>query len=328
MKKALFIFFIFAQSFVKAQDPKFSQYFASPLTLNPALTGYFDGRYRIAINTRQQWANVGEAYNTYSASGEFKFQDEYYYNDIFSVGFSGLYDESFNKILKSNTYSISMSYYKYLDPDHNFKFALAPQISYVAKKLDYEALTVASQFNNGVFDLSIPNNLGLDNDKLSYFDFNVGANLALTLDRVSASLGYAIFHLTRPQGSLFNDVDLKLPYRRTYNASFRYLSHDLLDLNFSTHYMTEGTSSDLIFGGLLGFKPNLESNMKINAGLWYKTNEQSFFPYVGFEFSNASVGVNYSLFTKNIAGYKPRTFELSLILRDKNFTKFKNTCKF
>ena len=35
-----------------AQDPNFSQFFASPLTLNPALTGKFDGLYRIAGNYR------------------------------------------------------------------------------------------------------------------------------------------------------------------------------------------------------------------------------------------------------------------------------------
>jgi type IX secretion system PorP/SprF family membrane protein len=328
MKRVVVVFFLCLSGLVKAQDPKFSQYFASPLSLNPALTGYFDGRYRIAINTRQQWANIGEAYNTYSASGEVKFQDEYYYDDIFSIGFSGIYDESFNKILRSNNFSVSASYYKFLDPDHNFKLGLAPQLAYVTRKLDYDALTVASQFNNGAFDLSIPNNLGLDNDKLTYFDFNVGTNLALTLDRIAASLGFAMFHLTRPEQSFFNDVYVKLPYRKTLNASFRYLSQDLIDLNFSTHYLIEGKSYDLIFGGVVGLKPNIESNMKFNAGLWYKTNEKSYFPYVGLEFANASLGINYSLSTNEIAGYKPRTFELSLIIRDRNFTKFKNTCKF
>ncbi len=33
-----------------AQDPNFSQFFSSPLTLNPALTGKFDGSYRIALS--------------------------------------------------------------------------------------------------------------------------------------------------------------------------------------------------------------------------------------------------------------------------------------
>jgi type IX secretion system PorP/SprF family membrane protein len=328
MKKLVLIIFLFYGSLAFAQGPKFSQYFASPLTLNPALTGYFDGNYRLAINTRQQWANIGDAYNTYSLSGELKLKDELYYNDVFSVGLSALFDESFNKILKSYTYSASFSYYKFLDPDHDFKLGLAPQVSYVSKSLDFDALTVASQFQNGDFNLSLPNTLDLKSTKTSYFDVNVGANLAMSLDRISASLGYSIYHLTRPQESLFNNRNTKIPNRHAINASFRYLSNDLIDMNLSAYYMMEGSSSDQIFGGVIGLKPNLETNVKLNAGLWYKVNENQLFPYVGFEVSNFSMGINYSVFTKNIASYQPRTFELSLILRDKNFTKFKNTCKF
>ncbi|MDQ7949649.1 MAG: PorP/SprF family type IX secretion system membrane protein [Pedobacter sp.] len=328
MKRALFILLLFCQSFAFAQDPKFSQYFASPLTLNPALTGYFDGKYRVAINTRQQWANVGDPYNTYSASAEVKLRDEFYYEDIFSFGLNGVYDESFNKVLKSYAYSVSASYYKFMDPDHHFKFGLAPQVAYVANKLDYDALTVASQFHNGAFDLSIPNNLGLDNDRLAYFDFNVGANMAFSFDRFSAAVGYGAFHLTRPKASLFNDVNLKLPIKHAVNLSFSYYTQDLMDFNFSSHYMAEGNSSDIMVGGLMGFRPTIDSKFKLNTGVWYKTNEYAFFPYVGFEVANVSLGLNYSVFTRSIAGFKPRTFEISMIITDKNFTKFKNTCKF
>ena len=51
-----------------AQDPNFSQFFASPLTLNPALTGKFDGVYRVAGNYRNQWPTINNAFRTYTAS--------------------------------------------------------------------------------------------------------------------------------------------------------------------------------------------------------------------------------------------------------------------
>ena len=50
------------------QDPNFSQFFASPLTLNPALTGKFDGLYRIAGNYRNQWPTFNNAFTTASFS--------------------------------------------------------------------------------------------------------------------------------------------------------------------------------------------------------------------------------------------------------------------
>src|SRR5436190_24180956 len=47
-----------------AQDPNFSQFFVSPLTLNPALTGKFNGDVRVAGNYRDQWPEISKAYIT------------------------------------------------------------------------------------------------------------------------------------------------------------------------------------------------------------------------------------------------------------------------
>ena len=49
-----------------AQDIHFSQFYASPLTLNPSLTGNFDGLMRFGGNYRNQWASVSVPYSTAS----------------------------------------------------------------------------------------------------------------------------------------------------------------------------------------------------------------------------------------------------------------------
>src|SRR5688572_20795833 len=56
----------------KAQvDPHFSQYYVYPSWLNPALTGAFDGDYRISGIYRSQWGNVSSPYKTMGLSGDF-----------------------------------------------------------------------------------------------------------------------------------------------------------------------------------------------------------------------------------------------------------------
>lgn len=327
-RSCLLVLLVVLGKTVFAQDPKFSQYFASPLTLNPAMTGYFDGDYRLAINSRQQWGNIGNPYNTYSASGEMKLQDEYYYNDIFTIAVGGLLEESFNKFIKSYTYSAGISYYRYFDADHQFRFGLSPQLSYVSRRLNYNALTVASQYQDGAFNTALPNGLDLQSGHFSYLDLNLGTNFGFTSDRIAANIGYAIYHLTRPQDSFFKNNQVTLPYRHTLNAGFRYESNDLLDFNLSAHYLIQARSTDFVAGAVLGFKPHIESKLRLSFGLWNQTNEKAFIPFIGFDVDNIAIGMNYSLFTNNIATYKPRTFEVSLIIRDKNFTKFKNTCKF
>src|SRR3982751_3235683 len=88
---------------VKAQDPHFSQFFASPLTLNPAFTGKFSGSWRLDANHRDQWPSIPKAYETTSASVDFGIlKKRVPENDVFGIGISGLTDASANKILKLN----------------------------------------------------------------------------------------------------------------------------------------------------------------------------------------------------------------------------------
>src|SRR5262245_25683190 len=105
MKRLLFIVTICgalsSESF--AQDPNFSQFFASPLTLNPALTGKFDGVYRIAANYRNQWPDFNNAFVT----GTFSFDIGLLKNrlpeiDQLGIGFLGFTDKSGNGILQNN----------------------------------------------------------------------------------------------------------------------------------------------------------------------------------------------------------------------------------
>src|SRR3954464_2337653 len=93
----------------RAQDPNFSQFFASPLTLNPALTGKFDGVYRVAGNYRNQWPTINNAFTTYTASfdaGILKNRIPEY--DQFGIGLLGFADDAGNGVLKNNAMGLSV----------------------------------------------------------------------------------------------------------------------------------------------------------------------------------------------------------------------------
>jgi len=55
---------------VVGQDIHFSQFYMSPLNLNPAMTGVNNCKTRMVANYRNQWASAigSNAYNTYSVS--------------------------------------------------------------------------------------------------------------------------------------------------------------------------------------------------------------------------------------------------------------------
>src|SRR5215467_5893824 len=90
-----------------AQDPSFSQFFSSPLTLNPALTGKFDGILRVAGNYRNQWPSVNNAYITSTVSVDAAIlRDRIPDNDKFAIGMMAMTDKTANGILTSNYFSL------------------------------------------------------------------------------------------------------------------------------------------------------------------------------------------------------------------------------
>ena len=68
MKKYLFVIAIFISSLTFGQDVHFSQLQETPLWLNPANAGFMNGYFRAIANYRNQWATMGNAYQTMAVS--------------------------------------------------------------------------------------------------------------------------------------------------------------------------------------------------------------------------------------------------------------------
>src|SRR5882672_2541949 len=114
MKRLLvtLILFVGLANVSTAQDPNFSQFFASPMTLNPALTGKFDGVYRVAGNYRNQWPSINNAYVTMTASFDMPImKSRIPENDVFGIGFMGYSDKAGDGVLNSTYYALSAAYH-------------------------------------------------------------------------------------------------------------------------------------------------------------------------------------------------------------------------
>ena len=76
--------FCLLTNFLVAQDIHFSQFNMSPVNLNPAFTGFFDGDYRGVANYRSQWSSVPVSYSTVSLQADLRHEMEN--NSIARVG--------------------------------------------------------------------------------------------------------------------------------------------------------------------------------------------------------------------------------------------------
>ena len=119
-----------------AQDPNFSQFFASPLTLNPALTGKFDGVYRVAGNYRNQWPTINNAFVTKTASIDFGIlKNNIPEIDQFGVGIMAFTDRAGNGVLNTNFAAVSVAYHKGLDENGYHQIGAGFQGTFVSKRL-------------------------------------------------------------------------------------------------------------------------------------------------------------------------------------------------
>nr|MDQ6904192.1 PorP/SprF family type IX secretion system membrane protein [Bacteroidota bacterium] len=145
-KSPLLVALLFATFFANAQDPHFSQFFASPLTLNPALTGKFDGTVRVAGNYRNQWPAFNNVYTTSTLSVDFGIlKNKLPENDTWGLGILALTDQAGGGILTNNYMGISTSYHKALDEDGFQQLGIGFQGTYGQKRLNNNKLVFEDQ---------------------------------------------------------------------------------------------------------------------------------------------------------------------------------------
>src|SRR5690606_6143902 len=178
MKKIIstLLFCAFMASASVAQDPNFSQFFASPITLNPAMTGKFDGVFRVAGNYRNQWPPISNALVTKTASVDFGIlKNRIPEIDQFGVGVHGFTDRGGDGVRVANAGGISVAYHRGLDEDGYHQIGVGFQGVYVNKRLDVTKVYFEDELTPTGF---VPGTTGefFTNKQInvSYVDMNAG----------------------------------------------------------------------------------------------------------------------------------------------------------
>ncbi len=209
IQRTLCIFFIVGSSFLgRTQDAHLSMYDAAPLFLNPALTGVFDGNWRIHAQYRTQWKSVN--YKPYTSAlisldvpkGKWGFGGQI---TNFRAGIG-----NFN-VLQG---AASVAYTTPVDKRkrHNISFGI--QAGLAQKSLEYQLLTYDNQYttsNGGGFDQTISSNENFPSQSVIVPVTNVGFMyfFAKQEARLNPFIGVSAFNLIEPKESfLANDNSL------------------------------------------------------------------------------------------------------------------------
>lgn len=327
MKKTLLLLTIalyVALSPAKAQDPHFTQFFASPLTLNPAFTGYFSGDLRLAGNYRSQWRSIASPYITGTMSADFGIlKNTISYTDTWGVGILALYDKTGAGALTSNYVGLSTAYHKGLDVEGNHTLGLGIQAAWVQKRIDQSKLQFENQIGDNGYDPALPSNENIVTPNISYLDYNVGLLYSgLVGESSNLYMGVSYYHFTQPTETFMGQDNNRLSYRYTIHGGGSFPVNGSNRIHISAHYMRQNQATETTLGGAYGFMLNdmQDAPTVFYLGAWYRLKD-AVNPYLGLEFSSFKVGLSYDL---NVSTLKPASnyrggMELSVIyIRTKN----------
>lgn len=272
-----------------AQDPQFSQFYASPLYLNPALTGNtFEDR--LIVNYRKQWPGTGPGFNTYALS----------YDHNYSKAHSGLggmimHDVSGTNHLSFTHAALAYSYEARIDHKHAIRAGL--RMGWTLRQYDPSGLVFADQ----VIRDDAPHTIeALPLISTNYFDASAG----VLYFSEKFWFGASFSHVNTPQQTLFTDGDARLPVRTSIHTGYRFRtdgqhvgkSHSRMTI--AAHYKAQQDWDQFDLGAYL-------DHDRITWGLWYRgipglkayapgyANDESIIAMVGYE-TEQQLRITYS----------------------------------
>jgi type IX secretion system PorP/SprF family membrane protein len=289
----------------KAQDPIFSQFYANPLYLNPALTGSAVCP-RLNLNYRNQWPSIAGTYVTYSAS-----YDQYWDKISGGLGFQAVSDRAGDGALTTNYFSGIYSYR--LNINRKTTLNAGFQATYMQRRLDWDKLTFPDMidpkfgFVNQTLEKQPPKlTIGLA-------DFSTGLVLSYGENFYT---GVAVHHLTQPNEGFYSDISSKLNMKMTFHAggvidlkNRRSGARQLEDPTLSPNilYQQQQKFQQINYGVYFNRYPFV-------GGLWFRqnfSNPDAFILLAGFQQPSFKVGYSYDLTVSKLTNITGGAHEIS-----------------
>jgi type IX secretion system PorP/SprF family membrane protein len=321
------LLFIAAGQSLFAQDKHFTQFYAAPLALNPALTGAFEGRYRVSTIYRDQWRRVLESpIRTFAVAADFRFDAPFKAakKDAFAAGLYFYNDQV--SIIDFNTtqIAVSLAYHKALDAAERQFLTLGIQGGLTQRSVNYGALNFPDEFD-GFSGYNVPTGEELPENSLAFTDWNVGLNYSARFGRASAVyLGGALHHFARPEISFFangNDGDrLHMKMSAQLSANLPIGASRRLALLPRLLVARQGPHMEINAGTNFRFALGEYGGSAMHVGGWVRPvrsingfNVDAAVALLGFEINNVLFGLSYDLNLPALqAGQRQAAFEISV----------------
>jgi type IX secretion system PorP/SprF family membrane protein len=274
------------------QDVQYSQYYANPMYLNPALVGS-TSMTRVGVNFRNQWPALNQTFIAYTAYAD-------HYAERLNSGF-GLIFQGVNESFTETSWSeVGLAYSYRLQLSANSFIQAGMQGSFISRDASDGGIIYGS-------DLDV--NTGITSDPTSERQRlvrTVDSHAGVVYYGRKVWLGAAVSHLLQPNISYLVGGTSRLPRKISLHGGYRfelvpgyitdYLTNEKQDRSLSVgfNYKQQGQFSQLDLGAEVYFEP-------LSFGLWYRglptkyglPNHESVVTMVGLGL-NSGIDVGYS----------------------------------
>ncbi len=301
-----------------AQDIHFTQYNMSPMTLNPAMIGKFEGTVRIGGIFRGQWASVigsKNQYKTPSAWVDAPIIRGFRKRDWVGVGLVILADKSGSLGLVHNSGKLGAAYHLSLNKKGTAYLSIGGNYGGEQRGID----ATNAEFGQGLKAGNVkqdPDFLrlqGVENQK--YSDADVGVALSAKLNKtMDFVLGFSMYHLLRPDFSLLGaaatppgpnpppatpsateDVARRPVVHGTFNAKL----NDKFTISPSFMFQTMSGADEIQLQGMAGYLFNQEKDITLKFGAGYRMRDAVQL-LVGAQVKNLQLGLAYDINTSDL----------------------------
>ncbi len=325
---SLFIFFFLVTATCFAQDKHFSQFYASPITVNPALSGAFDGKYRVGMVYRDQWRGaLDNPFVTFAASLDLRFDigKRRVFRDAVSGGIVFFTDRVGGIDFNTNQMALVGAYHKALDRRSTQYLSAGIKLGFTQRNLNFEQLSFHDQFN-GVDAFSNPTGEDLSANNFSYVDMATGIYYTITPARqTSYYAGVALHHFNVPNASFSQeegDPKNTLYMKTIVHLGARFPIGEDKQIFPRVMMSSQGPHLQLDAGMNLRMALSDYNSMALHIGAWLRPvkntsgmNLDAIIAMVGVEMKNVLFGLSYDSNINSIANYGKMhgAFELSIM---------------
>ncbi|TVR82619.1 MAG: type IX secretion system membrane protein PorP/SprF [Chitinophagaceae bacterium] len=336
MKKSLSIILILLCSVVftsevKAMDPHFSQYNATPLNTNPAMTGVFSGNYRVSGIYRSQWSSVLRdesvpMFRTFSAAVDFRLNSGLDDHDAFGVGLVFLSDKAGESEFGTNYAGLSFSYIKNLSQRGNNFITAGFQAGAAQRSINFDNLRWGNQFDGEGFNPGLSSGETNISDNYMFYDLSGGIFWYYVQERrTNYYAGFSMYHINQPVQSFYDASEVRLYSRLSFHTGMQFQIADQVDMLPSLMMMVQGPAFETMIGTYFKFlfETHIPDGNAFYIGPFYRMvngtegviNSESLVLAARVDYGQFNFGFSYDLnFSRLTAATNSRGgFEASLV---------------